>query len=137
MPSTTSESLSVPLRLCVRRPVPGGPEGVDPGTRITVVVPSDLAIVEHTVDLVARHSFEKRLDPSKHGAVAIREVDQDVQVHVADQGEGFDPYCIPDPRHPDCVDRPAGWGLFLIKQLVDELTFNDRGNSICMTLRRG
>ena len=164
MPSTTSESLSVPLRLCVRRPVPGGPEGVDPGTRMTVVVPSDLEIVEHTVDLVARHClacglsvkavrfnlrvalsealanaivYGNRLDPRKHVHVAIREVDQDVQVHVADQGEGFDPDCIPDPRHPDCVDRPAGRGLFLIKQLVDELTFNDRGNSICMTLRRG
>ena len=164
MRSTTSEFENVPLRLCVRRPAPGGAEGVGPGTRMTVVVPSDLDIVEHAVDLVARHClacglsiksvrfnlrvalsealanaivYGNRLDPAKRVYVAIREVDQHVHVHVEDQGDGFDPDCIPDPRHPDCLDRPAGRGLFLIKQLVDELAFNDQGNSICMTLRRG
>lgn len=130
---------------------------------MTVAVPSELEFVEHTVDLVARHClacglsvkavrfnlrvalsealanaivYGNRLDPGKQVHIAICLVGQSVQVHVRDQGEGFDPNGIPDPRSRDCIERVAGRGLFLIKELVDELVFNDRGNSLCMTLHR-
>ena len=130
---------------------------------MTVVMPSELEFVEHTVDLVSRHClacglstravrfnlrvalsealsnaivYGNRMDPRKRVHIAIRLASGVVKVHVRDQGEGFDPHCIPDPRSPDCIDRPAGRGLFLIKELVDDLAFNDRGNSLCMTLRR-
>jgi anti-sigma regulatory factor (Ser/Thr protein kinase) len=32
--------------------------------------------------------------------------------------------------------QPRGRGLYLIRQLVDEVRFNDTGSSICMILRR-
>ena len=130
---------------------------------MTVAMPSELEFVEHTVDLVARHClacglsikavrfnlrvalsealanaivYGNRMDPSKRVYVALRLEGQAVQVHVRDQGDGFDPDGIPDPRSPECIERSAGRGLFLIKELVDELAFNDRGNSLCMTLHR-
>ena len=56
--------------------------------------------------------------------------------YYAMAGQGFDPDGIPDPTRPDCIDRPAGRGLFLIRELVDDLAFNEQGNSICMTLHR-
>jgi serine/threonine-protein kinase RsbW len=68
--------------------------------------------------------------------IRVEVATQGFAVHVCDEGAGFDPTAIPDPTLPDRVDRPDGRGLFLIRQLVDAVSFNDRGNSICMILRR-
>ncbi len=133
------------------------------GVRIAVRVPSQLDVVEEAVDLVARHClacglsaeavrFNLRValsealanaiiygngsDPTKQVDVRVAVQEQAVEVWVDDEGEGFDPNSVPDPTLPDRVDLPNGRGLFLIKKLVDEVSFNDRGNSICMTLRR-
>lgn len=153
----------VPLRLCVRRPDPVNPRETDEGLLMTVTVPSELEIVEQTVDIVARYClacglsvravrfnlrvalsealanaivYGNRLDPGKRVHVTLRQHCEGVEVSVQDQGSGFDPGCIPDPRHPDCLERPEGRGLFLIKELVDDLAFNEKGNSVCMTLHR-
>jgi serine/threonine-protein kinase RsbW len=136
------------------------PEG---SVRIAVRVPSELDVVEEAVDLVARHClacglapdavrFNLRValsealanaivygngsDPQKRVDVRVVVDDEVVEVQVDDEGEGFDPSSVPDPTLPARVDLPSGRGLFLIRQLVDKVSFNDRGNSICMTLRR-
>ena len=59
-----------------------------------------------------------------------------ISLVVTDQGPGFDPGCVRPPLAPGELHRTGGRGLFLIRQLTDEVRFNDRGNSICMTLRR-
>jgi anti-sigma regulatory factor (Ser/Thr protein kinase) len=35
------------------------------------------------------------------------------------------------------VEREDGRGLFVMRHLVDQVTFNDRGNVVCLTLRAG
>jgi anti-sigma regulatory factor (Ser/Thr protein kinase) len=54
---------------------------------------------------------------------------------VRDQGAGFDPASIPDPTRPENVNRPSGRGLFLMRQLLDEVWHNDRGNEVTLVLR--
>lgn len=76
------------------------------------------------------------MDPAKSVDVRVEVAGRGIAVHVCDEGAGFDPSMVPDPTLPDRVDRPDGRGLFLIRQLVDDVSFNDRGNSICMILRR-
>ncbi len=49
---------------------------------------------------------------------------------------GFDPEAVPDPTLPENLSRPDGRGVFLIRRLMDEVRFNDKGNSVCMMLRR-
>jgi serine/threonine-protein kinase RsbW len=143
-----------PLRLCVHHAS---------DAEITLRVPTDLQVVEEAVDLIARHClasglgpraarfnlrvalsealsnaivYGNGLDPSKSVDVRIEVANQDIAVHVCDQGSGFDHSAVPDPTLPDRIDRIDGRGLFLIRQLVDDVSFNDRGNSICMILRR-
>ena len=130
---------------------------------ISVRVPSDLDVVEEAVDVVARHclasglgartarfnlrvalsealcnaiKYGNAMDPTKSVEVRIEIAPRDIAVHVCDEGAGFDPSSIPDPTLPDRVDCIEGRGLFLIRQMVDAVSFNDRGNSICMILRR-
>ena len=55
-----------------------------------------------------------------------------IEVRVTDGGEGFDPDTIPDPRYGENLYKPEGRGLFLMRSYMDEVTFNERGNSVCM-----
>ncbi len=80
--------------------------------------------------------YGNRLDPSKGVDVLVQLDDEVVRLHVTDEGAGFDPSSIPSPTAADLVAADRGRGLFLIRQLVDDVRFNDRGNAICMTMRR-
>jgi serine/threonine-protein kinase RsbW len=57
-------------------------------------------------------------------------------VCVSDEGAGFDPSRVPDPTRPENLNRPGGRGLFLIRSLMDEMEYNERGNSLRMVLER-
>lgn len=134
----------------------------DPGA-LSVQIRSELAAVEDTVELVARHcvtrglsvhtaSFNLRValaealanaivygndqDPDKSVEIEVCVRSGRFEIHVRDQGRGFDPERVPDPTTPEHLLDENGRGLFLIRRLVDDVTFNDRGNAICMVLRR-
>lgn len=55
---------------------------------------------------------------------------------VRDEGPGFDPEAVPDPTDPRFIDRPHGRGLYLIRSFVDEVRFNEAGNSITLVVRK-
>jgi len=59
-----------------------------------------------------------------------------VAFQVTDEGPGFDIRDIPDPTDPENLLRPSGRGLLLIHAFMDDVTFNEKGNSITMTRRR-
>jgi serine/threonine-protein kinase RsbW len=42
---------------------------------------------------------------------------------IADQGSGFDPDHLPDPSAPENILRGTGRGIFLIRELMDEVSF--------------
>ena len=55
---------------------------------------------------------------------------------VRDSGDGFDADALPDPTHPSNLFNPSGRGVFLMRRLVDELEYNDKGNCVRLTVRR-
>lgn len=55
---------------------------------------------------------------------------------VEDEGPGFDPSGLPDPTDPENLCRIGGRGLLLIRTLMDEVRFNDRGNRITLIKRK-
>jgi serine/threonine-protein kinase RsbW len=150
-----------PLRLCVRRSP--APDGWSAGTLVTLRLPSEIACIEEAVELVTRHClaghestrttrFRLQVVLSEALSNAIvrgnrenREKWVDVRaelraeairLEVTDEGPGFDPGTIPEPIRPEQLDEANGRGLYLIRKLVDRVEFNERGNSIGMTLRR-
>ncbi len=63
--------------------------------------------------------------------------DQHICVQISDEGPGFDPQSIPDPRSQENLHKVSGRGLFLIRSFMDHVTHNRNGNQITMTkLRR-
>jgi CheY-like chemotaxis protein/anti-anti-sigma regulatory factor len=55
---------------------------------------------------------------------------------ISDEGPGFDPQSLPDPRSPQNLEKPSGRGLLLMRTFMDEVTFNDRGNEVTLIKRR-
>jgi anti-sigma regulatory factor (Ser/Thr protein kinase) len=74
-------------------------------------------------------------DTSKRVLVEVTMAEGRVQAIVKDQGAGFDPASIPDPTRPENLTRPCGRGVFLMRQLLDEVWYNDRGNEVTLVLR--
>ena len=131
---------------------------------MSLAMPSDLALVGDAVELVARHcdvgvlsarrlQFNLRTalaealanaiaygnghDRTKLVRVEIALGPEAVRIEVADDGVGFDPKRVPDPTGPENVSREDGRGLFVLRHLVDQIEFNERGNRVCLVLRAG
>jgi len=81
--------------------------------------------------------YGNRRDPSKRVRLEASIAHDEIIIRVTDEGRGFDPARVADPTLPANRLRPGGRGLFLIRQLMDEVEFNERGNSILMVLRNG
>jgi serine/threonine-protein kinase RsbW len=54
------------------------------------------------------------------------------EVSITDEGDGFAPESVPDPRVGENLYRPEGRGLLLMKSYMDVVKFNERGNSVYM-----
>ncbi|MEQ1906243.1 MAG: response regulator [Pirellulaceae bacterium] len=61
---------------------------------------------------------------------------EQLKISVSDEGAGFDPEAIADPRDSLNVTKLHGRGLLLIRSFMDEVIYNDRGNQITMIKRR-
>ena len=59
-----------------------------------------------------------------------------IEVFLADQGDGFDPDAVVDPRAEENLYKTEGRGLFLIRSYMDEVDFNERGNRMRMVKYR-
>ena len=76
-------------------------------------------------------------DPQKRVRVELRVRSGEVRARVTDEGDGFDPDTVPDPRLPENIPRPDGRGIFLMRALMDEVHYNELGNSVTLVLREG
>lgn len=55
-----------------------------------------------------------------------------ISIVVSDQGQGFDPNAVPDPRAVENVEADHGRGIYLMKLAMDEITFEGLGNVVRM-----
>lgn len=72
------------------------------------------------------------LDSSKAIEISYEIHDKFLLFIIADQGEGFDYYSVPDPTLPENIEKEAGRGLFLMNCLSDEVVYNDKGNEVSL-----
>ncbi|MFZ0201126.1 MAG: ATP-binding protein [Candidatus Sulfotelmatobacter sp.] len=72
-------------------------------------------------------------DPSKEVRCRLQSNPEGrILISVTDPGPGFNPKRVPDPKREENVYADHGRGVFLIRQLMDEVQFEDPGNEIRM-----
>ena len=76
-----------------------------------------------------------KADISKYVRIGFEYVNRDLTVTVSDEGMGFVPDKIPDPTAPENIENLRGRGVFLMKNLCDNISFNDRGNEVMMKFK--
>lgn len=88
-----------------------------------------LALEEAFANAV-RHG--NKMDPSKEVTIEYSVDSEKVEISVSDQGNGFNPEVVPDPRSRENLYKTDGRGLFLIHSYMDVVKYNERGNSLYM-----
>jgi serine/threonine-protein kinase RsbW len=138
-------------------PRPSDPE------RYRLVLPTDLSLVGEAVDTIAACCFAARRpsrrtqfrlctivaeaianamaygnheDPARRVVIELELGTEAIRIGVSDEGDGFDPEAIQVPSGEEGIWATTGRGLFLIRRLADDVQFNERGNTIWMTLPR-
>jgi serine/threonine-protein kinase RsbW len=70
-------------------------------------------------------------DKDKNVSLSLEMIDgSSVKFSVEDQGKGFDYQNLSDPTAPENLENPGGRGIFLMKQLADEVIFLNHGKRV-------
>jgi serine/threonine-protein kinase RsbW len=92
---------------------------------------------EHDVELVLREALSNavvhgnQLDAHKLVHVRCRcKVGKAISLIVSDQGQGFDARTIPDPVAVENLEAEHGRGIQLMKLVMDEVSFQQRGTEV-------
>jgi len=64
-----------------------------------------------------------KLDPEKKVSVAFKEFKHIYRIEVQDQGGGFEPGQVPDPREDENLLKESGRGLLIMTEIADEVKF--------------
>lgn len=75
-------------------------------------------------------SLQKEID------VEVLDVDDRLCFSVKDKGNGFDFENLPDPTAPENIEKENGRGIFLIKNLADDLIFDEGGRVVNIYFNR-
>ena len=95
----------------------------------------------YRVELVASEAITNaiehgnRLDASKSVHVRLGSGPDGVTIEVEDEGDGFDPGAVPDPIAEKALMAEGGRGLFLMKELADEIRYEHDGRCVVLALR--
>lgn len=73
-----------------------------------------------------------QMNPGKTVTVEFAVDAEKTAISITDEGCGFNPNSVPDPRVGENLYRPEGRGLLLINAYMDVVEYNDRGNRVYM-----
>ena len=89
-----------------------------------------LALEEALVNAI-KHG--NQMDRSKQVRIGYLLLLDRLEIHITDEGNGFDPEDVPDPTAVENLERPCGRGLMLMRHYMTEVAYNSRGNTVSMT----
>jgi serine/threonine-protein kinase RsbW len=69
-------------------------------------------------------------NPNKMVNLSYEMVDGILTFDIEDEGLGFDYNHLPDPTHPQNIEKPHGRGVFLMKNLSHNLEFLNEGAKV-------
>jgi serine/threonine-protein kinase RsbW len=78
-----------------------------------------------------------KMDPAKKVKLQYKITSDKVEISIKDEGNGFNPQEVPDPRTGENLYKFEGRGLLLIQSFMDQVNFNDSGNVLNMVRFKG
>lgn len=69
-------------------------------------------------------------DESKTVCVQLKKENDRIAFMISDEGHGFDYTTVPDPTSPENILKIGGRGVFLMKELSDDINFYDEGRTV-------
>jgi len=88
-----------------------------------------LALEEAIVNAI-KHG--NQLDLAKRVYIKYHVSRDRFEIHIKDEGPGFNPADVPDPMAPENLERECGRGLLLMKHYMSEVRFHPPGNAVSM-----
>jgi serine/threonine-protein kinase RsbW len=88
-----------------------------------------LALEEAFINAV---NHGNRMDPEKEIKIEYSVGEGKVEISMTDEGQGFDPDAVPDPRYGENLYKAGGRGLLLICSYMHIVEFNELGNRVRM-----
>ena len=71
-------------------------------------------------------------DPTKKVKVDYSVNSEKVEITITDEGTGFEPESVDDPRFGEGLYEPGGRGLLLMNSYMDIVKYSEHGNSVYM-----
>ena len=56
-----------------------------------------------------------------------------LECSIEDEGNGFDYTNLPDPTDPENIEKLGGRGIFLMRNLSDEVKFEEKGKKTILS----
>lgn len=84
-----------------------------------------LIAVTESVNNAIHHG--NKSNPAKSVKIGVEKTEDQLLFRVEDEGDGFDFDNLPDPTDPANIEKPHGRGVFLMKNLADEVEFENSG----------
>jgi serine/threonine-protein kinase RsbW len=73
-----------------------------------------------------------KFDKSKMVRISVEISPEKAKFTIEDEGAGFDVKKIPDPTDPENLFKASGRGVMFIYNIMDEVSYNSRGNRLTM-----
>lgn len=89
--------------------------------------------LEEAISNAMRHG--NGLDSTKVVQVFVQANEREIFIDVHDEGAGFDYESIPDPTSGERPNYPSGRGIYLMRNLMDEVQFYDAGRGVRLIKR--
>jgi serine/threonine-protein kinase RsbW len=90
-----------------------------------------MVAVTESVNNAIRHG--NKFDKDKNVLLSLF-VDEDrLRFEIEDEGPGFDFTNLNDPTAPENIENPGGRGIFLMRNLSDEVEFSKDGRKVQLT----
>lgn len=92
------------------------------------IYPNILISLTEAVNNAVRHGNGS--DERKNVHIAIFKRDEYLHFTITDEGPGFDHAKLPDPTQPENIIKCGGRGVYLMRELCDEVNYRNNGSTV-------
>ena len=89
--------------------------------------------ITEAVNNAIKHGNEN--DPNKNVTLNVKKQENKITVQVSDEGDGFDTSELPDPLATENILKNSGRGVFIMKQMADEINYLNNGSTVVLTFQ--